>query len=466
MTALTRRSFVNGSASLLLGRSAILRTGASALALTTASREANAWVMAALAIGSMVAGLIANNNRSDGGAMALLTANYELLKVALRKLDHIESQVVEILEDIKKLPDEIDRRLKQENTRRLEIELNAVIVGYIEKLNQKDPQQSFADWRVSKQTMDDVRGLLGRLQKSRQELKTEGMIDPATAIVVSPLAIVEHSLLNILQYRPAEIAATLNQVYMPWFDAILDPKNSMSAADYADGAASRLAGLMKRAAEHPLGKALSMRPGSTLLVGVGVNDITPAHKEETNQSVCTGRNYSSLEELEQETELPRPVSFRATPGSGVRYPAAQEANEVCRPIMRDVGARIGPRDRLAQDAILTEKEFVAPSGKASGLMLLDLMLSPERRGLAGTSDVPEDKQSTVVNADLRDPGARAAFMHKSKAWTDAHKSYEEFAVLIDAINAERTRFAFGMAAMVAVETAKHNINQIIRNYGR
>jgi hypothetical protein len=29
------------------------------------------------------------------------------------------------------------------------------------------------------------------------------MIDPATALVVSPLAMVEHSLLNILQYRPA-----------------------------------------------------------------------------------------------------------------------------------------------------------------------------------------------------------------------------------------------------------------------
>jgi hypothetical protein len=40
-------------------------------------------------------------------------------------------------------------------------------------------------------TTDDVRSLLGRLQKARQELKTEGLIDPATAIVVSPLTVEE-----------------------------------------------------------------------------------------------------------------------------------------------------------------------------------------------------------------------------------------------------------------------------------
>ena len=66
------------------------------------------------------------------------------------------------------------------------------------------------------------------------------MIDPATALVSTPLALVEHSLLNILQYRPAEIVATLKKVYELWFDAISDPQNALSAADYTDGAAKRL----------------------------------------------------------------------------------------------------------------------------------------------------------------------------------------------------------------------------------
>jgi hypothetical protein len=70
-----------------------------------------------------------------------------------------------------------------------------------------------------------------------------------------------------------------------------------------------------------------------------------------------------------------------------------------------------------------------------------------------------------MSADAPDPAGRLGIMHQTKAWVDAQKSREEFSALIDGINAERLRYAFGISAMAAVESSRHNLGQTVRNYG-
>ena len=458
MLDLSRRSFVGGAGSLLTSR-LTLQAGVSTSALLLAPAPARAWVMAALAVAGIIAGLIAANNRSDGGAMALLTANYELLKVALTKLDQIQSSVTEILAQIQQLPGVIDSMLKQENTRRLQNELNAVVLGYVEKLNQKDPAQSFLDWRISETTRRDIANLLARLQKSRQELRTEGLTDPATALVLSPLVMVEHSLLNILQYRGAEIVATLNQIYVPWFNSVLDAQTPTSAASYTNGAASRLKDFMKKASESSLGKQFGMKPGQKLIACVGLNDFAPAHEVPTGKFNCTGMPASEA----GDTWFARVSPDWFVPKSDGE--PSTEARTKCEPIFRGVAARVGASDRMAQDAVLEESEFISDKNEHSGLLLFKLSMGSLRRNVAGRAGIPDDKLCKIVTADVQAPDSRLAVMTAGKDWVAGMGAYQQFKSLIDSINTERTRYAFGLSAMISAETAKQNIAQAIKNYG-
>ncbi|MGX1151400.1 hypothetical protein [Bradyrhizobium ottawaense] len=462
MGDLSRRTLLVGTGYLFSSRT-ILLGSTSVTALIASNQKANAWVMAAIAVASVVAGLIAANNRSDGGAMALISASYELLQVALSKLDQIQTQVIEILQKIEQLPDEIDKRLRQQNTRRLQNELNAVVLGYVEKLNQKDPRQPFPEWRRNENTRRDIAQLLARLQKSRQELRTDGLVDPATTLVVSSLTLVEHSLLNILDYRPAEITATLKQVYLPWFEAILDPHNILSAADYTNSASKRLADLAKKASENPIGKQLGLKDGSGLLACVGVNDFTPAHNETTGELVCDGEPTS----YPGSAATPHPVTKIAFPFDRGRLDAvdATYARLRCRSEKVPVPARVGPHDRLAQHYSLADKELVLENGKPSGQMLLEFKVDAEKQDISGNPGVPPDGNCEIVQEDIQDPKARLARMHTLSRWVNAQKAEAEFAAIIDLINTDRTRFAFGFSAMTAAETAKQNITQLVRQYG-
>jgi hypothetical protein len=404
----TRRAFVHGASGSVLSRFTPLCAGVSSAALMATTNSANAWVVAALAVASTVAGLIAAHNRSDGGATALLSANYELLKEALKKLDRMETVVTDVLQKLYELPDEIDKQLKQQNTRRLQNELGAVVTGYLETVSTKDPAQTFTAWRKSKSTQRDIGNLLSRLQKSRQELKTEGMIDPSTALVLSPLCLVEHNLLNILDDPPDRIVATLNNVYLPWLDAIVDPNMPLSAAYYTNNAAKRLNDFSSKALNHPFGRVLKMEPGTELFSCAGVNDYAPSH--------------IGKKKIREE--------------------------------------RVGPRDRLAQSFELKEREFVE-NGRPSGLKLFDLTLGPELRYVADQPDTG-DEHCNVVTADIYDSDARLGAMHGNARWVDDHKvRYDSFSKLVESINTERARYAFGLST----ETAKQNIDLVVRNYG-
>src|SRR4051794_20562727 len=108
------------------------------------------------------------------------------------------------------------------------------------------------EWK-DKNVLNDLRSLLERLQSARGNLRTDGAIDPTSALVVSSVAFLEHSLMNLLEYRPVDVRVRLESEYLLWFNDIADPRLSNSAQSYANSAAVRHSQLMKEAAESPVG---------------------------------------------------------------------------------------------------------------------------------------------------------------------------------------------------------------------
>jgi hypothetical protein len=146
-SSIARRELLGRTASLLalqtLPRALV---GAVSMVLM-GTRDARAWVMAAVAVASTVVGMIAAHNAGDGGIGAMLSANYELLKVAISELDDIQTRLTEIYKKIAELPDEVDRLLIENNARQLQIQLRSVVRGSLEKLQNRDPALTFEQWR-------------------------------------------------------------------------------------------------------------------------------------------------------------------------------------------------------------------------------------------------------------------------------------------------------------------------------
>jgi hypothetical protein len=200
MTNLTRRGFLNGSTSVILTSKA-LPFGAF-LSSATASSEATAALLAAgLAAAAFAASTIAAHNRGDGGLSAMLSANFELLKIAIVKLDDIQNRLTDVYIKLMSLPSEIDDLLKQEATRKLHVEMLGVVRGYAEKLQNRDPLINFSDWQKDSRTIVDLSDLLARLQKARQEINVQDLADPSTALIASTAGFVETNIKNILGYR-------------------------------------------------------------------------------------------------------------------------------------------------------------------------------------------------------------------------------------------------------------------------
>ncbi len=63
----------------------------------------------------------------------------------------------------------------------------------------------------------------------------------------------------------------------------------------------------------------------------------------------------------------------------------------CTDYMRDVGTWVGPKDRLAQDVTLNEKEFVSKKGQHSGLLLLELTLGEDAEASLGRTNFQQRK---------------------------------------------------------------------------
>ncbi|NTI49013.1 hypothetical protein G6L94_11870 [Agrobacterium rhizogenes] len=412
-----------------------------------ATTEANAWIMAAIAVASVVASMVAAHNQTDGGVGAMLSANLELTKIAIAKLNDIETRLTDIYQQLQALPDQIDSLLKQETTRTLHIEMLSVVRGYNEKLQNRDPSIPADVWKKDRLTQVDAAKLLARLEAARQKVNVQNLLDPSTALIASSIAFVEVNLKNILGYRSYEIIGTIDNVYLPWIDAILDEKQSQSAAAYTKGARTRLDDCVAKASKNQVGQSLSMTPGATALLA------------------CTGvKDY-----LASQTHIERECDYPTSAPLGQEHPLLwriadrREARMMCHYDKWTTPGHDGVDERLFLTTFLQEEEVVV-DGQKTGLMALILSKTDEIRANAGAQGNPPNDKCEHAQFDMADPNARLQTMKGMATRVAADKAYEELAKLVDQINMERSRIAYGAQTMVACQVTRDNLGQLKRIY--
>lgn len=428
--------------------------------LTLFPSLAQAWVQVAIAVASMVASMVAANNRSDGGIGEIISANYQLLKVALQKLTEIQTELAAVLTKLDELPDQIDQLLKQQDTRRLQTELLAVIRGYVELLKSHDPSISDEQWRTNPNTQRVFSQLLFRLESARQQVNVLNLTDPVTALVACPLGFVETNLKNLLGYNNFEITSTIREVYLPWLNSVVDPSNPNSAMSYAMSAKNRLTDQMKAASLNPIGASLKMVPSSVLLACTGVNDHDDA--EWLNDDIgCYQFNELAPYNLVKPAASFDPIDSR--PQSAPLTEPNQVARRMCHGSLKIRNARDGAHDRLALDVTLKEEELKI-DGKPTGILNFVLEKASDRRANAGDPAVPSDSLCQIDTASIPDANARLAHMQAMKRRTDMSATFDALSLIIDQINFERSRIALGSNAVVAAEVGIQNLHELLRRY--
>lgn len=285
-TKLSRRALLSGLAEALAvaaqprAITLLLGEAATGSAVGLFPRRAYAFaVTAALVAGATIANLIAAHNRRDTSVLVLGAINNEL-QVAVKQLADIQTSVARVYRELSTLPDKIDALLRQQDVRQLQHKIMGITDLYNEQLQFLSNYNSSYNW-LTKQRISELEQYLTALRVARATFRrTNSPNDPTAALIAPSTAFLEVNLLTLTGRDSTTIQGTIQDVYLPWLKAILDPDNPNSAAGYTAASADRQSHLMQTAGSTKLGHALAMKPGTVLAGCVGVNDFDPAHNKE------------------------------------------------------------------------------------------------------------------------------------------------------------------------------------------
>jgi hypothetical protein len=119
---------------------------------------------------------------------------------------------------------------------------------------------------------------------------------------------------------------------------------------------------------------------------------------------------------------------------------------------------------LARSVTLAEKELVVDD-TATGVMILELRQLDEVRGVPGQQGLPKDERCQIQTADLgNNARKRLRYMRRMSRRVSQEKEFDELGIIVDQINLERSRIAFGSRAMAATEIAKQNAKTLLDHY--
>jgi hypothetical protein len=500
MHDISRRQIIASFSASILYRPAFITAG-SGIGLITDPRPAKAWVQVAIAAAAAIAAMIAAHNRGDGGLGSVLGAINAKLTLAIQQLADLQNDVATVLKDLRELSEKFDEALKRDDIRKLQRECRTVLNEYVKMLKVREQYKSDAEWK-DKNVDEDLKSLLFRLQAARGNLRTDGAIDPTSALVVSSVAFLEHSLMVLRGYRPVDIRVALQTEYLPWFNDIANPALAISAQSYANAAAERHSKYMKDAAEHPLGKKLGMKVDTpTIGACAGINNFTPAiYYERCEFKSSSIRDEASIKAAARnilgddatEEEINDTASKLAAllsptgPSSGVDVSSGATSlwAQNTTPRVQDTTARPSEiilaerncyksslkspevareRDRIFQQISLINEEIIA-DGKKSGVLALRLQPGEAQRGLAGEPSVPGDAMCSIEKVSIGTESGRLNRMKSSKIWENLDRDIESFKKILENIQVERTRIAFGIASVGIAETAKSQLADLLEHY--
>lgn len=387
--------------------------------------------MAALAVASVVAGMIAAHNRRDSGG-AVLSAMNQKLDVLINQVASVQQSVAMVLDRLAALPDRIDELLKENEARNGRIAIKAALVRYTDQIRSvRSGYPTLEAYRKDARAMADLQAVLNAFYDAWGRLKAQEAYDPYTALLVPSAIALEHSMLLLRGDPPHGIVVRMER-NLEWFDKVADATVPTSAAAYRTGAATRLQALVEKASATYFGREFGMKPGTALYECVGVDDHTPA--------------------IEPRTRF-RPGNTDAA----VDYKPGKPA-------------RHGPRERMYANVAFEERPVTVPAREigaaqdATADFTIPVLTRLPNSGVLPAGDPQVSAlPARVQTLDERDGSRRAAIMSDMLARSPRAADFQALDTLLPQIAKERARVSFATAALGVMADARPTVEAIIRN---
>lgn len=388
--------------------------------------------MAALAVASVVAGMIAAHNRRDSGGTVLSAMNQKL-DVLINQVASVQQSVAVVLDQLAALPERIDELLRENETRKGRIAIKSALGRYTDQIRSiRSGYPTLEAYRQDSRAMADLQAVLNAFYDAWGTLKAQDAYDPYTALLVPSAIALEHSMLLLRGDQPHAIVARMER-NLEWFDKVADAAVPTSAAAYRAGAATRLQALVEKASATHFGSALGMKPGTALYECVGVDDHTPSVSPRIRYRP-TGNMDTAVDHI---------------PGKPARH---------------------GPRERMYANVAFEERPVTVPARSigaeqdATADFTIPVLTRLPNSGvlLAGDPQVSA-LPARVQTLDERDGSRRAAIMSDMLARSPRAADFQALDTLLPQIAKERARVSFATAALGVMADARPTVEAIIRN---
>lgn len=389
-------------------------------------------VTAALAVVSVVAGLIASHNRRGG---AMLSAVNQKVDVVINQVADVQKSVALILERLSTLTSHIDELLKEQHVRETHLAIQGAVLRYRDKIQALEPASwPLSMFRRNDGLMQDVQAVVDDLYRAVFALDASKAYGPTTALLLPSAFALEHSLLLLRGDPPTAIATRLER-NLSWFDKISDPAQPKSTASYRTSAVRRLDDATRAAAATQFGRALDLKPGTVLFDCAGVNDYRPR---------SSWRGDCRISRM----------------GDGAEFCSGGY----------NISERVGPRERMFANLVLEERPIpvaVEIDGR-SEVRKTDFNVPVLTRS-EPSAVLPEGDPrlppscAQVATIDQGNASARASWMRERIQKSPRNADLDQLRGHLASIGMERSRISYADAALAVMAAAKPKIQAAIRD---
>jgi hypothetical protein len=184
-----------------------------------------------LAAASAIAGLIAANNRSDGGLSAVLQATLEYQRVMAAQLKAITSALADLYTKVAALPDEMRHALHEERLAELRGQIGDAAERYTVEVERSEKFDSYAAWQNNHETQNQLRSINEQVDKAVASIISRSWLDSMTALYV-PTACSLILVTRVALKEPPELLVVQARRFSRLLQRIANPLDvSSTAAD-------------------------------------------------------------------------------------------------------------------------------------------------------------------------------------------------------------------------------------------
>jgi hypothetical protein len=427
---------------------ALFATSGAALLPTRVAAEP---VTIALAVASTVAGLIAANNRSDGGMGAILKTTLEYQRVMSQQLLSLQQGMGELLVKVNALPGEIQRQLHQERLNALHAKLGGLVVRYHQEASVRASRfNSYQEWTEDNNTKVVLNDILIQLDQVAGEVVRGRWIDALTALYLPSAVYTSLAVRGALGERPEQLKAEA-QRYLDLFQLVeSDDEFGSAASDLVIRSSNVEQATKELAAQRLVVPNTDVSSATELRMGrVAVQDYTPRTLISATKFCVPpspDNNNNSLRCRDTSTYANERIGERETFGFFVKItPFFVQSTAV-------KGAPSIAIRQLTVDSTL-RTDIINFALEPDDLLRVSTMLAKLGKVASSTSLIPP----TIITSDARTSEARKAVALRSPEYQKGELARVLLSDTVARFNEETARVALCLGALTAASLTRQGL---------